>query len=203
MLNVTWEPTKLWTGGVYSTSAGSFPPVSQRQKSGLYQRWITVQQRTCSIKQLLKLINLVADSESGWQISEAEGERKSFSDASFTDEVQCSSRLQWGPGGECSCVGPPKQTQQKASRVYPGQLHSAFPSCSSNQSGTGPKTDSNWFQPNFINLVLLTFVDILTEQQSTGEGCKCWFDEDLIKSGEYVKLWVKLWVKLKQSGQSC
>lgn len=67
-----------------------------------------------------------------------------------------------------------------------------FQAVHSNHTGTGPKTDSNWFSPNFINLVLLTFVDILTEQQSTGEGCKCCFDEDLIKSGEPIKLWVKL-----------
>lgn len=134
-----------------------------RDKSPACQRWITVHQRGYSIKQLLKWIIVVADSESGQQISKAEDERKSFSDASFTDEVQCSSRLQWGPGGECSCVAPP-------SRVYLGRLCSAFLSCSSNQSGTGPKTDSNWFSTNFIKLVLLTFVDILTEQQSTGEG---------------------------------
>lgn len=92
-------------GGIYSTSAGSFPQssVSQRQKSSLYQRWITVHQRGCSIKQLLKLIILVADSESGRQISEAKDRRK--------PAVQCSSRLQWGPGGECSCVAPPSKNK--------------------------------------------------------------------------------------------
>lgn len=53
------------------------------------------------------------------------------------------------------------------------------------------------FHRTFINLDLLMFADILTERQSTGERCKCWGDENLIK------LWVKLWVKLKRSGQSC